>query len=134
MKTKVLLGHRRPADEKLFYYTTACSSPNFSALESDHNADVCVVGGGLTGVSTALHLAKSGISVALLEAQKIGCGASGRNGGHIANGFSCELTKMEKMLGFEATRMLWQMVDSYLVDMDQNILTHDIQCDILYFR
>ena len=129
MKTKVLLGHRRPADENLFYHTTACPSPNFSALEGDHHADVCVVGGGLTGVSTALHLAKSGISVALLEAQKIGCGASGRNGGHIANGFSCELTRMEKMLGVEATRMLWEMVDDYLVDMDQNILTHDIQCD-----
>ena len=128
MKTKVLLGHRRPADGKLFYHATACPSPNFSTLEGELHADVCVVGGGLTGVSTALHLAKSGISVALLEAQRIGCGASGRNGGHIANGFSCELTRMEKMLGFEATKMLWQMVDSYLVDMDQNILTHDIQC------
>jgi len=129
MKTKVLLGHRRPADGKLFYHATACRSPNFSTLEGELHADVCVVGGGLTGVSTALHLAKSGISVALLEAQRIGCGASGRNGGHIANGFSCELTRMEKMLGFEATKMLWQMVDSYLVDIDQNILTHGIQCD-----
>ena len=129
MKTKVLLGHRRPADGKLFYHATACPSPNFSTLEGELHADVCVVGGGLTGVSTALHLAKSGISVALLEAQRIGCGASGRNGGHIANGFSCELTRMEKMLGFEATKMLWQMVDSYLVDIDQNILTQDIQCD-----
>ena len=84
MKTKVLLGHRRPADGKLFYHATACPSPNFSTLEGDHHADVCVVGGGLTGVSTALHLAKSGISVALLEAQRIGCGASGRNGGHLS--------------------------------------------------
>ena len=50
--------------------------------------------GALT-VSTALHLAKS-VFVALLEAQRIGCGASGRNGEHIANGFSCELTRMEK--------------------------------------
>ena len=113
----------------MFHHATADPYHHFCALEGELHADVCIVGGGFTGVSAALHLAKNGISVALLEAQKIGCGASGRNGGHIANGFSCELKTMEKMLGFETTKMLWQMVDSYLVNMDENILEHDIQCD-----
>ena len=129
MKTKLLLRHRIPEGGNLFHHATADPYHHFCALEGELHADVCIVGGGLTGVSAALHLAKNGISVALLEAQKIGCGASGRNGGHIANGFSCELKKMDKMLGFETTKMLWQMVDSYLVNMDENILEHDIQCD-----
>ena len=129
MKTNLLLRHRIPAGGNLFHHATADPYQHFCALEGELHADVCIVGGGLTGVSAALHLAKNGISVALLEAQKIGCGASGRNGGHIANGFSCELKTMEKMLGFETTKMLWQMVDSYLVNMDENIHEHDIQCD-----
>ena len=129
MKTKLLLRHRIPAGGNLFHHATADPYHHFCALEGELHADVCIVGAGLTGVSAALHLAKNGISVALLEAQKIGCGASGRNGGHIANGFSCELETMEKMLGFETTKMLWQMVDSYLVNMDENILEHDIHCD-----
>ena len=52
----------------------------FPALKGDIRADVCVVGGGYTGLSAALHLAEAGYDVTLLEAHRVGFGASGRNG------------------------------------------------------
>ena len=91
MSNNLVLRHRIPADANTFYHATTYPSSNFDALKGELQTDVCVVGGGLTGVSAALNLAKKGLSVALLEAQKIGCGASGRNGGHTANGFGCDL-------------------------------------------
>ena len=58
----------------------------FAPLEGDVDTDVCVIGGGYTGLSTAIHLRKRGYDVVLLEAERIGWGASGRNGGHVGTG------------------------------------------------
>ncbi len=60
--------------------------PDRPALEGEVTADVCVLGGGFTGVSAALNLAERGFEVVLLEAERIGWGASGRNGGQICSG------------------------------------------------
>ena len=62
--------------EKTYYAATANPSPNRPALQGDVHADVCVIGAGYTGLSTALFLAEAGLKVVVLEAVKVGCGAS----------------------------------------------------------
>ncbi|MCF5173105.1 NAD(P)/FAD-dependent oxidoreductase, partial [Pseudomonas canadensis] len=69
-----------------YYRATANALTERPALGSDLTADVCVIGGGFTGVNTAIELAQRGLSVILLEARRIGWGASGRNGGAVGSG------------------------------------------------
>ena len=71
-----------------YYAATANETTSFPALDGAVSADVCVVGAGFTGVSTALALAERGYDVALVEANRIGWGASGRNGGQLIHGIS----------------------------------------------
>ena len=71
--------------------------------------DVCVVGGGYAGLSCALHLAKSGKSVAVLEAERVGWGASGRNGGHVGTGQRADQHSLEKWYGKGAAKELWRL-------------------------
>ena len=65
---------------------TACSAPETPPLQADAAADVCVIGGGYAGLSTALHLAERGTNVVVLEARAPGWGGSGRNGGQVIPG------------------------------------------------
>ena len=92
-----------------YYAEHATQLAGFPSLNNDIKVDVCVVGGGFTGLSTALHLAKSGYSVALIEAQRIGFGASGRNGGQVSGGQRMDQEGLEKMLGDEHARALWDI-------------------------
>ena len=71
--------------------------------------DVCVVGGGYAGLSCALHLAKSGKSVAVLEAERVGWGASGRNGGHVGTGQRADQHSLEKWYGKTIAKELWRL-------------------------
>lgn len=71
--------------------------------------DVCVVGGGFTGLSSALHLAQRGYDVILLEAQRVGFGASGRNGGQVGQGQRVEQGELEDMVGQDRAQALWQL-------------------------
>ena len=81
-----------------YYAATVNDVTDYPTLEGTVSADVCVVGGGFTGVSTALSLVERGYSVALVEANRIGWGASGRNGGQVINGIS-GLEKIRKKHG-----------------------------------
>jgi len=69
-----------------WYSATANRQFDLPALQGDETADVCIIGGGYTGLSSAIHLADRGYRVVLLEAERIGCGASGRNGGQCTVG------------------------------------------------
>ena len=71
--------------------------------------DVCVVGGGYAGLSCALHLARSGKSVAVLEAERVGWGASGRNGGHVGTGQRADQHSLEKWYGKTTAKELWRL-------------------------
>ena len=71
-----------------YYSRTKSVQVDSASLGEQQSAEVCVIGGGLAGVSTALGLAERGRSAVLLEANQIGWGASGRNGGFVASGFS----------------------------------------------
>ena len=78
-----------------YYAASVNEVTDYPMLEGGKSADVCVVGAGFTGVSTALALVEKGYSVALIEANRIGWGASGRNGGQIINGIG-GLDKIQK--------------------------------------
>ena len=83
----------------------------FPQLKGEIRADVAVLGGGYTGLSAALHLAQAGFDVALIEAHRVGFGASGRNGGQLGSGQRQEVDWLEKHLGRDAARRLWQLAE-----------------------
>ena len=92
-----------------FYANNIKAIPNCEAAQGDLDCDVCVIGGGFTGLSTALHLAQRGYGVRLLEAQRIGFGASGRNGGQVGQGQRVDQDDLEEMFGDDRARALWNI-------------------------
>jgi len=92
-----------------WYAQTATPLPPFAAAAGEMRCDVCVVGGGFTGLSAALHLAERGFDVVLLEAQRVGFGASGRNGGQVGTGQRQDQDWLEKTVGKTAARELWDL-------------------------
>ncbi len=92
---------------------TATSEPlaPLGRLKGETRADVCVVGGGYTGLSAALHLAQAGLDVVLVEAQRVGFGASGRNGGQVGSGYNMSQRTLERKMGKEAAHHLWDMAE-----------------------
>lgn len=101
-------------------------------LHEEVNCDVCVIGGGFTGLSAALELAQKGMKVALLEKGNVAGSASGRNGGHIQRGFSQSPGWMIDKYGLETARMMCNISLEGLSLMLQRIATHDIQCDLKF--
>ena len=97
-------------------------------LEGEITADVCVIGGGYTGLSAALHAAEAGLSVVLLEAQRIGFGASGRNGGQVGTGQRIDQDALETMVGKTRARALWVMGIDSVALVKSLIDTHGIEC------
>lgn len=102
---------RRGAYPPSLYADQVAPLAPFPALKGEIRADVCVVGGGYTGLSAALHLAEAGYDVALLEAHRVGFGASGRNGGQLGSGQRLEVDELERMAGRETARKLWNMAE-----------------------
>ena len=92
-----------------YYAASANPSPVHPRLTGDVDADVCVVGGGIAGCSTALHLAERGYRVVLLEAKRIAWGASGRSGGQAIIGYASGQQKLIDQLGFDDARKLWDI-------------------------
>ncbi|MEF3047274.1 NAD(P)/FAD-dependent oxidoreductase [Pseudotabrizicola sp. L79] len=92
-----------------YYAATAAPFDRLPMLKGERRADVCIIGGGYTGLSAALHLAQAGYDVVLLEAHRIGFGASGRNGGQVGSGQRQEQDWLEKAYGTETARKLWDM-------------------------
>ena len=95
---------RRGEYPKSWYAATAQPLAPCPALMGPKQADVCIIGAGFTGISTALHLAELGYSVTILEAQRIGFGASGRNGGQLGMGQRMDQDDLIDLLGDDAAR------------------------------
>ncbi len=112
-----------------YYEASADPRPQHPQLRGSARADVCIVGGGLAGLSAALELAQRGMRVVVLEAQRIGWGASGRNGGQALAGYASEMEPFEHQLGADAARQAWQMSCEALELMRQRIAEHAIGCD-----
>ena len=102
----------------------------FPALEGEIEADVCVIGGGYTGLSAALHLRKKGYDVVLLEAERVGWGASGRNGGHVGTGQRADQHSIERWVGLEAAKGLWQIGLDAVQKVCDLIHEHQIDCEL----
>src|SRR5258705_6643252 len=90
-----------------YYAATANDATEHPRLVGEVAADVCIVGGGYTGLSAALELAERGYKVVLLEAARIGWGASGRNGGQICSGYAAGLARLTSWGGAEGALRLW---------------------------
>ncbi|MDJ0827279.1 MAG: FAD-binding oxidoreductase [Rhodobacter sp.] len=92
-----------------WYAATAEPLPPFPEFKGETRADVCIVGGGFTGLSAALHLAQKGYEVALIEAHRVGFGASGRNGGQVSGGQRQDQDTLERRYGRDDARKLWDI-------------------------
>jgi gamma-glutamylputrescine oxidase len=99
-------------------------------LQGSHKADVVIIGGGLTGVSTALSLAEKGVEVALLESRHYGWGASGRSGGQIISGYAAEQSTLEKLVGIDTAKELWDHSLAAVEYTRERIDQHTIDCDL----
>ena len=92
-----------------WYAQSVDHGPKRAGLDQPLTCDICVIGAGFTGLSTALHLAQKGFRVVVLEAHRVGFGASGRNGGQMGSGLNQDQCKLEKTLGHDAAHRLWEM-------------------------
>ncbi len=105
----IYTNDRRGAYPDSWYAATAIPPGPYPPLAGDRRADVCIVGGGFTGLSAALHLAERGTDVVLVEAQRLGFGASGRNGGQVNSGQRQDQPDLERRYGMDMARRLWTL-------------------------
>lgn len=109
-----------------YYAATATPFATLPDLQEDVRADVCIVGGGYTGLSAALHLAQNGHSVVLLEAHRMGFGASGRNGGQVGSGQRQDQDWLEDAAGKPAAHLMWDMAQEAKDLVKSLISAHDM--------
>ena len=112
-----------------WYAASATPLPAQPELRGRTDADVCILGAGYTGLSAALELAEAGYKVVVLEAERIGWGASGRNGGQAIAGFGCGEAKLEALVGFDDARRMFDLSREGLQWLRERIRKHHIACD-----
>ena len=113
-----------------YYQATATPSPVHPPLSGEISADVCIVGAGYTGLSAAVELAEAGYRVVVVEAETVGHGASGRNGGQICTGFSSGQDKIAAQLGKDDARRCFAIAEESKRLITDRIERHDIDCDL----
>lgn len=113
------------------WYAASAGAPStFPSLKGSAATDVCIIGGGYTGLSSAIHLAERGYKVTVLEANRVGWGASGRNGGHVGTGQRADQSSLEKWVGRETAGSLWQLGLDAVDLVCELINTHQIDCEL----
>ncbi|MFK7874676.1 MAG: NAD(P)/FAD-dependent oxidoreductase [Paracoccaceae bacterium] len=111
-----------------WYAATCQTMAPFPPLQGKVSADVCVIGAGYTGLSAALHLAQAGRDVILLDAQRIGFGASGRNGGQLGSGQRLDQLELETLVGKSDAQKLWDLGQDSKTLVKSLIQKHNIDC------
>ncbi len=112
-----------------YYHATVAPLAEQAALQESLSCDVCVIGGGYTGLSAALHLAQAGYQVVLLEAHRLGWGASGRNGGQVGSGQRVEQDQLEKLFGDARAMQLWDLGETSKALVRSLIEEHSINAE-----
>ena len=112
-----------------WYQSTVPVRAPVQPLEADLSVDVCVIGGGYTGLSSAIHLAEFGYDVVVLDAHRVGWGASGRNGGQVGSGQRLGQDVLERNFGHDHARALWLIAEEAKSTVRALIRKHDIRCD-----
>ncbi len=113
-----------------WYAATAGDAPAFPPLRGATRADVAIVGGGYAGLSAALHLAQAGLDVALVDAHRVGWGASGRNGGQLSFGPRADIRTYERMMGPEDAARIWAISTEATRLAKRLVAAHGIDCDL----
>ena len=121
---------KEPTKMNSYYAATATELPLSGALEGNHSADVCIVGGGITGLSAAWHLAKSGMKVILLESNRLSWAASGRNGGFMVPSMDHSPEDLEGRVGASEAREFWALSEQTIDYMRDIIAKNDIECGL----
>lgn len=121
-----MTSHHAPS----YYAASANPQPERPPLQGAVHADVCIVGAGYTGLSSALHLAEAGYSVVVVEAAKVGWGASGRNGGQIVHSYSRDIDVIEKNHGKAVADAMGSMAFEGARIIRERVAKYNIQCDV----
>lgn len=129
MFARSLIGSDTQLNQRSWYEASVQRGPALPPLEGAHQADVLVVGAGFSGLSAALELAQRGLSVVVLEADRIGSGASGRNGGQAIVGYASGQGPFEQQLGPADAQRAWDMSLEAIDLIDERIARHGIDCE-----
>ena len=113
-----------------WYRASVPAVPPRAQLQGVLDADVCIVGAGFTGLSAALELAEAGRSVIVLEAEDVGWGCSGRNGGQINPGVACDHARVVRELGEQDARRVWQLGLDGVDLLRDRVERYGIDCDL----
>ncbi|CAI8762663.1 gamma-glutamylputrescine oxidase [Pseudomonas sp. IT-P253] len=113
-----------------YYAATAKSLAPYPTLAEDLFADVCVIGAGFTGINTAIELAQRGLSVIVLEARRVGWGASGRNGGQLIRGIGHDVAGFARHVGQDGVRYLERAGIESVQVVANRVHEHQIDCDL----
>lgn len=116
-----------------YYTATLNQETDYPTLQGEHKVDVVIIGGGFTGVATAVELAEKGFKVAIVESHKIGWGATGRNGGQVTGSLSGDEAmrkQMRKTLGGEVDDFIWQLRWRGHEIISKRVEKYAIACDL----
>lgn len=119
-----------PGHPDSYYAASARGGLDLPRLEADTRADVCLIGAGFCGLMAALEMAEKGLDVVLLEAERVGWGASGRNGGQVGTGQRQDQMTLEGWLGKGTARQLWDLSEEAKRLVRERVARHAIDCDL----
>ncbi|MFK7854512.1 MAG: NAD(P)/FAD-dependent oxidoreductase [Granulosicoccus sp.] len=126
---KLLYANDGRGEHAPSWYKASCSTPKRSSLESNTSADTCIIGAGFTGLSAALCLAQQGKQAIVLDAHRIGWGASGRNGGQLGSGYNQSQIELEKSMGKQSAHELWAVTQEAKAFVHKLCQEHDIDIE-----